>query len=205
MHKGAKLDDYMVFRRRAIELYQQGEKQKFIVKALGVSQPTVSRWISEFKTKGEAFLERPKIGGSKRKLTPDQLEELTNMLDEGAEHHGFEGNLWTRARVKKLIERCFGVVYAERSISDLLRDLGYTLQKPDRRSYAQAPERVRQWREETLPALKKKPKMRGIRSHMQMKLLSAISLMCKELITARGSAASLNTGRYVEVCNRSVW
>ena len=84
MHKGAKLDDYVVFRRRAIELYQQGKKQKFIVKALGVSQPTVSRWISEFKTKGEAFLERPKIGGSKRKLTPDQLEELTNMLDEGA-------------------------------------------------------------------------------------------------------------------------
>jgi len=157
MHKGAKLDDYMVFRRRAIELFQQGKSQKYIYEALGVSQSTVSRWISEFKTKGEASLERPKIGGSNRKLTPRQVKQLTTMLDEGAEHHGFEGNLWTRARVKDLIERQFGVVYQVRSMSDLLRDLGYTLQKPDRRSYRQDPQKVKQWREETLPALKKSP------------------------------------------------
>ena len=68
------------------------------------------------------------------------------MLDEGAEQYGFKGNLWTRARAKELIERHFGVEYKLRSLSDLLRDLGYTRQKPDRRSYRQDPEKVRQWR-----------------------------------------------------------
>jgi transposase len=156
MKKGSKLDDYMVLRRRAIELYQQGKTQKFIVQALGVSQPSVSRWIKAFKERGEASLARPQVGGSIRRLTPEQIEQLVKMLDEGAAHHGFEGNVWTRARVKELIERKFGVTYQVRTLSDLLRDLGYTLQKPDRRSYRQDPEKVREWRAQTLPELKKK-------------------------------------------------
>lgn len=105
---------------------------------------------------GEASLARPQVGGSIRKLTPEQIEQLVKMLDEGAEHHGFEGNVRTRARVKELIERKFGVTYQVSTLSDLLRDLGYTSQKPDRRSYRQYPEKVRQWRAQTLPELKKK-------------------------------------------------
>ena len=61
MKKNTNLDDYMIFKRRAIELYQQGKTQKFIVEALGVSQPSVSRWIKAFKAKGEVSLERPKL------------------------------------------------------------------------------------------------------------------------------------------------
>jgi len=158
MKKNSKLDDYMVFRRRAIELYKQGKTQRYIAEALGVGQASVSRWIKEFKVKGEASLKRPKMGGSKRRLTPAQLKQLTVMLDEGAEQHGFRGNLWTRARVKELIKRHFGVEYKLRTMSDLLRDLGYTIQKPDRCSYRQNPKEVQRWREETLPALKKKAK-----------------------------------------------
>ncbi len=155
MYKDTKLDDYMVLRRRTIELHQAGRTQKFIVEALGVSQPSVSRWIKAFKEKGEAFFERPKVGGSRRFLSPDQQAELLDLLDKGAEANGFEGNLWTRARVKELIQREFNVDYQVRSLSDLLRDLGYTLQKPDRRSYRQDPQKVKEWREVTLPALKK--------------------------------------------------
>lgn len=100
MKKGSNLDDYLVLRRRAIELYKQGKTQKFIVQALGVSQSSVSRWIKAFKEKGETSLARPQVGGSMRKLTPEQIEQLIKMLNEGTENHGFEGNVWTRARVK---------------------------------------------------------------------------------------------------------
>lgn len=157
MYKNTKLDDYQVLRRRAIELHQAGKTQKYIVEALGVSQPSVSTWIKSWKEKGEAFFERPKIGGSSRFLSADQQEELVNLLDLGAEKNGFEGNLWTRARVKELIKQKFDVDYKIRSLSDLLRDLGYTLQTPDRRSYRQDPEKVKHWREVTLPDLKKSP------------------------------------------------
>lgn len=141
----------MVLRRSAIELFQQGKTQKFIVQALGVSQPTVSRWIKAFKEKGKASLARPLLGGSRRKLAPEQLEQLSKILDEGAEQHGFKDNVWTRARVKELIKRKFGVTYQVRSLSDLPRDLGYTLQKPERSSYRQDPQKVRQWKEHILP------------------------------------------------------
>lgn len=158
MYKDTNLDDYQVFRRRTIELHKAGKSQKFIIEALGVSQSSVSRWIGAFKEKGEAFFERPKVGGSKRFIDPDQQKRLTELLDLGAEANGFKGNLWTRARVQEVIKREFGVEYKIRSLSDLLRDLGYTFQKPDRRSYRQDPEKVKEWQEETLPALKKSPK-----------------------------------------------
>lgn len=145
----------MVLRRRCIELYQADKTQKYIVEALGISQPSVSRWIKAFNEIGEAFFERPKVGGSQRLLSPDQQAALLDLLDKGAEANGFEGNLWTRARVKQLIKRVFNVTYKIRSLSDFLRDLGYTLQKPDRRSYRQDPQKVKEWREVTLPALKK--------------------------------------------------
>jgi len=155
MYRNTKLNDYMVLRRRAIELFENGKPQKYIVEALGVSQPSVSRWISSYRELGPAFFERPKVGGSRRFLTPQQMEELLSLLDAGAEASGFKGNLWDRKRVKALIEKEFGITYKIRSISDLLKDLGYTLQPPDRRSYRQDPEKVREWQEEKLPALKK--------------------------------------------------
>lgn len=63
--------------------------------------------------------------------------------------------MWDRKRVRALVQKEFGVTYQIRPISDLLKDLGYTLQTPDQRSYRQDPEKVREWQEEKLPALKK--------------------------------------------------
>ncbi len=129
--------------------------QSFIVEATGLTQPTISRYITAYKLKGDLSLERPKIGGSKRKITSVQQQELVTALEAGAEANGFRGNLWTRDRVRQLIETKFGVKYKVRSVGDLLRDLGFTLQTPDRRSYKQDPEKVRQWKEERLPEIKK--------------------------------------------------
>jgi transposase len=162
--KGTKnLDAIMVLRRRAIELYQLGKSQSFIVEATGLRQPTISRYIKAYKERGGSSLERPKIGGSKRMLSAAQLEELVVLLEAGSEANGYEDNLWTRNRVRQLIEDKFNVVYKVRSVGDLLRDLGFTLQTPDRRSYRQDPELVKQWTEVNLPALKKKPKKKDIR------------------------------------------
>ena len=157
MAKRKRLSAYLVLRKRAIELREEGKTQQEISSALGVSQAAVSGWIKSYKKEGALSFDYSKVGGSVRRISEKDQKALVRLLEEGAVSSGYDGEIWTRPRVKNLIEREFGIVYGLTAIGDLLRDLGFTVQKPDKRSYKQDPEKVRKWKEEELPALKKKP------------------------------------------------
>ena len=156
MKKRKKLTDYLVLRKRAIELHQSSYKQKYISESLGVNQSTVSGWIKSFQAKGEVPTDYSSVGGSKRKLSETDQKRLVELLLQGALANGYDGEIWTRKRVIDLIQKQFNVKYALTSVGNLLRDLGFTVQKPDKRSYKQDPEKVKMWIEKELPALKKK-------------------------------------------------
>ena len=77
--------------------------------------------------------EQPKSGAPVRLSAADR-QKLPGLLERGAESLGFRGELWTCARVGKLIEREFGVRYHPAHVSRILKDLGWTPQKPIRRA-----------------------------------------------------------------------
>jgi transposase len=52
------------------------------------------------------------------------------MLAKGAEAFGFRGAVWTNPRVSKLIQRELGVRYHPARVSRILKELGWTPQKP---------------------------------------------------------------------------
>jgi transposase len=157
MAKRKQLSDYLVMRKRAIELHKCNKKQGYISAALGVGQSTVSGWIQSYRTMGEESFNYDKVGGSKRKLSENHQKKLVEMLTRGAVSCGYEGDIWTRGRVIDLIEKQFQIKYALTTVGELLKALGFTVQKPDKRSYKQDPEKVKQWQEVELPQLKKKP------------------------------------------------
>jgi len=157
MKKRKKLSEYLVLRKRAIELHKDNKKQTEIASALGTSQSTISEWIREYKKRGAASFDYSKVGGSKRRLAEIDQLKLVDLLNQGAAANGYDGDLWTRRRVQHLIKEQFKISYGLTAVGDLLRDLGFTVQKPDKRSYKQDPEKVRYWKEEHLPKLKKKP------------------------------------------------
>ena len=64
--------------------------------------------------------------------------------------------LWTRAMVRELIRREFGVALSEVSVGRLLRKLGLSPQRPLYRAYQQNPEAVARWKAETYPAIRAK-------------------------------------------------
>lgn len=156
MKKGTTLRDFLVLRRKAVKLAAHGWTQDAIAEALDCAQSTVSGWLADYRQRGADSFAYPQIGGRQRRITPDQCTQLVAMLEQGAEAHGFTGAYWNRPRVKELVERSFGIAYHLNSISTLLRDLGYTRQKPQSQSYQQDATRVAQWTRERLPALKKK-------------------------------------------------
>ncbi|MFD2935464.1 helix-turn-helix domain-containing protein [Spirosoma flavum] len=85
----------------------------------------------------------------------EQLTQLVEELNKGAEYHGFPGHIWTRPRVNEVIKRLFGVSYDPSQVGRLLKKVGWTRQKPQPNARQQDPQRVKQWREERLPELKK--------------------------------------------------
>jgi transposase len=142
--------------RCIINLCQTGQlTQEEIAQSVELSQGRISQLYHQFQQDGEAGLVVKRAPGAAPKLTPEQRAQLPELLSKGAEHYGFEGAIWTRARVGEVIQQHFGVTYEVSSIGLILKELGFTLQKPKRRDYRQKPQQVAEWQEKTLPELKK--------------------------------------------------
>ena len=142
-------------RFRAVELAQQGWKQKDIATALDVSPASVSGWLKKARLLGAESLRRRKATGAPRRLTGEQREQVSALLEQGAESFGFRGAFWTGTRMAEVIRRRFGVSYSSRHAARLLRELGHSCQKPERRAVQRDEEAIEQWREVSWPALKK--------------------------------------------------
>jgi transposase len=144
-------------RLRAWELWQQGWKQKDIVRALGVSKGAVSQWLKRGKTEGKPALRRHPAPGAQPKLSAEHLAALPSLLTQGAEAFGFRGQVWTGRRVAEVIKRQFGVSYHPGHCSRLLARLKYSVQKPVQRASQRDEAAIQRWKDERWPALKKKP------------------------------------------------
>ncbi|WP_240625540.1 winged helix-turn-helix domain-containing protein [Spirosoma pollinicola] len=150
-----KQSDYEVLRRRCVELNQAGWKQGPIAQALGLTQGWVSQTLKKYRERGATALQWQKPTGAPARLTTEQLHQLVDELNKGAEHHGFAGAVWTRPRVNEVIRKLFGVSYDPSQVGRLLKKVGWTRQKPQAKARQQNRDAVLQWRDERLPKLKK--------------------------------------------------
>jgi transposase len=142
-------------RFRAWELHEQGWKQKDIANVLDVTPGAVSQWLSRARGKGVEALRRRKAPGAKPRLTSEQKAQIPELLECGAEAFGFRGDVWTRKRVAAVIRREFGVSYHPSHVGRILRQLGWSLQKPNRRATQRDEAAIRTWQDERWPELKK--------------------------------------------------
>lgn len=139
-----------------MELKQQGWYQRDIADALGVSEEAVSRWIARARDGGpEALRARPRPGHPP-KLSPAQKRLIPEFLWHGAEAYGFRGDVWTCARIARVIEEEFGVRYHKDYVGRLLRELRWTPQVPIRRAVQRDEGAIRRWRAEVWPELRRR-------------------------------------------------
>ncbi len=143
-------------RLQAVELKEQGWTQQEIAEALGVSKVAVSQWMKSLQEQGvEALRARPHTGAPRR-LSPPQLSMIPELLSQSPEIYGFRGEVWTCARVTKVIKEEFGIVYHKGHVARLLTELKWTPQIPRERATQQNEEKVQRWRTEIWPDLKKR-------------------------------------------------
>jgi transposase len=144
-------------RKRAWALKQKGWPPKEIATALGVSEGAVSQWLKRAREAGgvKALTRRPPPGVTPR-LSTEQRAQLPALLAQGAEAHGFRGDVWTARRVAQLIADTFGVHYHRDHVSRLLRQLGWSRQHPITRATQRDEVAIKHWQEVRWPALRKK-------------------------------------------------
>ena len=143
-------------RAEGVRLLEAGEMaQVEIARHLGVTEAAVSKWKKQLDEKGPQALQAQKASGRPPKLDERAKQVLVKKLEEGAVAAGFPTEQWTQARVKKVIEREFGVSYHQNYISRLLDDLGWSVQKPDPRAIERDEDLIRAWLSRDWPRIKK--------------------------------------------------
>lgn len=139
-------------RIRAVELVKQGESARLVARILGVSESALSRW-GRMDREGRGLEAKPHPGRTPR-LSDEQVDQLEQLLLQGAEQHGWLNNLWTCARVAKVIEKAFGVCYNKGHVSRLLRDrLNWSSQRPQRQHPDGNDSAIAPWVEEEFPRI----------------------------------------------------
>jgi transposase len=150
-------------RLRAWALHQDGWSGRAIAQALGVTPGAVSQWLKRAREGGPAALRHRLPPGSAARLSSEQQAQLPTLLAYGAEAYGFLGDVWTSKRVAAVIQQEFGVVYHRAHVSRLLRQIGWSVQKPIQRATQRDEQAIARWATERWPALQAKPKASGER------------------------------------------
>jgi transposase len=156
-HDGRKLDHKTLeqLRIRAVGQIQQGAHPDEVAAGLGMTRAAVYAWLAKYREGGlEALKARP-VPGRPPKLSGSQLQRLYGLVvGNDPRQLRFAFALWTRAMVRELIRREFGVALSEVSVGRLLRKLGLSPQRPLYRAYQQNPEAVARWKAEEYPAIR---------------------------------------------------
>ena len=102
---------------------------------------------------GVEALKRQPAPGATPRLSEDQRARLPELLAQGAQAHGFRGEVWTCERVTIVIRKEFGISYHPAHVSRLLKALRQSLQKPQRRANQRDEEAIEHWKEKKWPSL----------------------------------------------------
>jgi transposase len=102
-------------------------------------------------------------------LRPEDLRRIERGLKHGPEALGYENSLWTSARAAHLIETECGVQYHPGHAWRILRQLGWSCQRPTGQARERDEAAIRRWKRKRWPQIKKKPKPSGARSSSSMK------------------------------------
>ena len=145
-------------RLRAMELLKEGLTPVEVARHVGVDRRSVRRWKAAHGRGGRRALEAKPAAGRPPKLDPGMLEQLEEILLEGAKASGYPTDLWTCRRVAEVIDARFCVRYHPGHVARLLHMLGWSPQKPQRRAVERNEEAIQTWVKHEWPRVKKTPR-----------------------------------------------
>lgn len=143
-------------RRQAIHLLESGQHLSAVARQLHCAKSSVSRWLVAYRRKGDNGLRPVPIPGRPCRLSSAQKRALASTLLKGALAQGYRTDLWTLERIARLIRRKFRVQYHPNHVWWLLRGMGWSSQRPERRALQRDEPAIARWKRDTWPHIKKR-------------------------------------------------
>ncbi|HUT53755.1 MAG TPA: winged helix-turn-helix domain-containing protein [bacterium] len=148
-------------RLAAAKLFKQGVAQAEVARQLGVSRQAASVWFAAWKRRGNKGLAAAGRAGRKPRLTVSQLQKVERALLKGPRAHGLDADLWSLPRIAEVIVRQTGVRYHPGHVWRVMRDLGWSAQKPQPKARERDEAAIHHWKTRSWPNIKKKPAATG--------------------------------------------
>ncbi len=140
-------------RRRALRLLRQGNDPKYVAQKVGATERSVRRWQQQAQARQTELTQRRP--GRPSRLGATQIACLIETLRQGALAQGYVEDYWTLGRIVHLIWTLFAVRYKPSGIWRLLQRIGWSCQKPQRRSFGGDKAAIARWRRSTWYRIKK--------------------------------------------------
>ena len=119
-------DPRQVRRLLALAAAYDGMSRTEAAKVGGMDRQTLRDWAHRFNEEGPEGLKHRSGAGRPRLLTQEQMSELSAIVETGPDPEVDGVVRWRRIDLKRVIEERFGVIYSERTISDLLAALSFS-------------------------------------------------------------------------------
>ena len=149
-------------RLRAARLLEKGVSQSEVARQVRVRRQSVSRWAQQLEKEGRAGLQQAGRAGRRPRLSAKDRERIERGLKKGPEEFGYDSGLWTSARVAHLIAQECGIRYHPGHVWRILRQLGWSCQRPTGRALERDEKAIAQWKRRRWPEIKKKRKNRDV-------------------------------------------
>jgi transposase len=159
----------VAIRLHAVALNMEGKHAPDIAHNLKVHRSKVSIWLQNYEQEGiEGLLEGHRSGKPSR-LSEDEFQELSDIIESGPVAYGFTTGVWTSPMVARVIEYEFNVSYSFTHVQRILHKLGFSVQRP-KKSFVQADPKLKmRWIRYKYPDIKKKPRMKEQQSSSKTK------------------------------------
>ena len=145
-------------RRQAMSLIEAGRSQADAAREMGVTRQAVSLWVNDVRSSGRKGLASKGKPGRKTAPTLAERKRIESALLKGPVKNGYRNELWTLRRVAEIIARVTGrEIPSTTRTWNLLREMGWSCQRPARRARQQDQQEVKAFRTQTWVALKKTP------------------------------------------------
>jgi len=115
---------------------KQGESIDSIKNVMHMPRRTVHGCLKRFEERGIKAKDCVKQSGRPPLLTEKQMKELIRYLEEGPLYN--KNDLWSTKEVRDLIKRKYGITFVNQHIWRIIRELGFTIQRPRKKHYKSA-------------------------------------------------------------------
>lgn len=142
-------------RMKAARLFERDVPQYKIARRLKVTPAAVCLWHAAWEADKEQGLKSKGPPGFSSQYTPEKKRELKKIVLQGPVKAGYTTDFWTLDRIRAVAKKKLGIDLGTKRTWLTLIELGFSVQKPERRARERDEGAINTWKLTTFPRLKK--------------------------------------------------